>query len=115
MDGATLTDSILAALGDSDECDFTHTESDIHVRCKIGYGDQAPLTMRFVVPIGIDIDMVSLVYGLCFSLIAETGNNDTCDVIIRERSAHFGFHADLDGLNELECIVYDAVVLDYLS
>jgi len=114
MDSNNLLDAVLTALGDGDECDFTH-ESGIRIRCQFRHGlDNPPLIFQVAVPIGVE-DPMSLVYDLCYSLISETGNNDTCDLLIRERSAHFGFHPDLNVDDEDEYVIYDAIVLDYLS
>ena len=114
IDVAAIADATLGALGDNDECEFTHNETGIKIRCKFGYGDQPPLIFRMAVPIGID-DGFTLAYNMCFTLISEHGNNDTCDLLIRERSAHFGYHGDLDPSDENEYVIYDAVVLDYMS
>ena len=59
-----------------------------------------------------------LVYELATMLLSETTNNDACDVVVRERSAHFHTHEDLIYLNlkdDLSVVVVDAYVEDYLT
>ena len=109
-----LGDAILAALGDSDNVDFITHESGIHIYAKFGYGSQPPLILELTVPKDID-NGFQLAYDVCFQLIAETGNNDVCDLIVRERSAHFNLHSDLNDDDENEYVIYDAIVLDYMS
>ena len=114
MDVNDLLNAVFEALGDGNECDFTH-ESGIRIRCQLRHGlGDPPLVFRVAVPLLIE-DPISLVYQLCYVLIAETGNNDTCDLLIRERSAHFEYHPDLSVDDEDKYVVYDAVVLDYLT
>lgn len=56
-------------------------------------------------------------YDLLATLLSETTNNDACDVVIRERSAHLDAHPDLDGFHGevFGTVVIDAVILDELS
>ena len=58
-----------------------------------------------------------LAYDLVTTCLSETTNNDACDVSIRERSAHFSFHDDLNSyaVSDLTSVVIDAEVLDELS
>lgn len=53
-------------------------------------------------------------------LLSECTNNDACDVVIRQRSAHLHLHEDLEGWyggeeDEIDYLIVDAEVLDYLS
>lgn len=56
-------------------------------------------------------------YDLLTTILSETTNNDACDVVIRERSAHLDAHPDLDGFHGevFGTIIIDAVILDELS
>lgn len=56
-------------------------------------------------------------YDLLTTLLSETTNNDACDVVIRERSAHLDAHPDLDGFHGevFGTVIIDAVIMDELS
>jgi hypothetical protein len=57
---------------------------------------------------------LQIAYDVACTIFSETTNDDACDVIVRERSAHFQHHPDLrDAPNDV--VVYDVEILDSMS
>lgn len=91
---------------------ITFKHDNIHVT--INVHDGAIRELRLVAPIDIDYNLRQLAYDLITTLLSETTNNDACDVTIRERSAHLGYHDDIpQDLDDV--VVIDAKIEDELS
>lgn len=64
-------------------------------------------------------ELRNLGYDLATTLLSETTNNDACDVIVRERTAHFSYHDDIPNYVKNsqfgEYIVVDVTIEDELS
>jgi hypothetical protein len=95
---------------------FTH--NGIRVM-RLGSNDECHI--RLIAPIDHpEADRLrTIAYDTATSYLSETTNNDACDIVVRERSAHFDLHEDLKWLHDpehpLHAIVVDAIVKDSLT